>query len=123
MKEIEDRWQALAGRVVCGNTNTIAVEDQSTATGMFALWNIREHRNAEPIEDQRLNGVLDVSTHFTKDDQEKLKKHGLNVIKPDATLPGRFLNGPDIQRNLFEERKQMSDARWEILERVTKVLP
>lgn len=114
MKEIEDKYQQLAESVISGRIKTVNKDDQRTVTDMYAIWNIRGHRKANPIEDQKM-GVIDVERHCSKDDQEKLEKEHISVIRSDLTIPGRHLSSGNIQSRLFRVRKQMSDAHWGIL--------
>jgi hypothetical protein len=115
MKEIEDKYQSLAELVVHENKRKLNADEQQIVTDMFAIWNIREHRRANPIPDQNIQGIIDVARHYTKDDQEILEKNHIGVIRPDLTMAGRHIAGPNIQLNLFEVRKQMSDAKWGVL--------
>jgi hypothetical protein len=82
---------------------------------MYALWNIRAHRRTQPIADQKIKNVLDVTKHLTKDEQECLEKNKIGFIKPDLTIPGRLVAGGKIQLNIIAVRKQMVDAHWGIL--------
>lgn len=115
MKEIEDNYQQLARAVFSGSKKTIVKDEQLTITDMFAIWNIREHIKANPIEDQRIEGDLGNSINYSKDDQEKLEKNNISVIRPDLSIPGRQVAGVNIQLSLFQFRKQMWDAQWGIL--------
>jgi len=116
MKEIEDKYQSLAEQVILENKRNLNKDEQQIVTDMFAIWNIREHRKAKPIPDQKIEGIIDVDRHFTKDEQELLEKNHIGVIRPDLMMAGRHIAGPDIQLNLFEVRKQMNDAQWGVLE-------
>lgn len=115
MKEIEDKYQPLAEAVALGNKQNLNAKEQQIVTDMFAIWNIREHRKANPISDQKIEGIIDVTRHYTKDEQEVLEKNHIGVIRPDLSMAGRHLAGPNIQLNLFKVREQMSDAHWGIL--------
>ncbi len=48
MKEIEDKYQLLAGSIISGSKQTISNDEQLTITDMFAIWNIREHGKTHP---------------------------------------------------------------------------
>lgn len=114
MKEIEDKYQLLAEEVVEGKRN-LNKEEQQIVTDMFAIWNIREHRKAHPIPEQKIEGIIDVARHYTKNEMELLEKNHIASIRPDFSIAGRHLAGPSIQLNLFQVRKQMSDAQWGVL--------
>jgi hypothetical protein len=115
MKKIEDRFQEIVESILKGIVTTISLEEQSAITDMFAIWNVRWHRNQSPIADQKLDGIIDTAIHYTKDNQEKLEKNDITAITPDFLIPGRALSGVNIQRNLFIAQQQMVDAHWGIL--------
>lgn len=115
MKEIEDKYQALAEDIISGVIDNISKELQGIITDMFAVWNIRYHQKKNPIPDYKIENAIDVARHYTKDDEEVLEKHGITVIRPDLTLSGRSNTGSIVQLNLFNVRKQMVDAQWGIL--------
>jgi len=115
MREIEDKYQRLAEAVMSGTITTIIKEDQKTITDMFAIWNIREHRRASPISDQKREGVVGHALGSSKDDQEYLEKHHIGVIRPNLSVSGWHLCGVNMQLNLFKVREQMAEAHWGIL--------
>lgn len=115
MKEIEDKYQSLAERVVLENKKKLNADEQQIVTDMFAIWNIREHRKAHPIPDQKIEWIIDVAKHYTKDDQEILEKNHIGVIRPDLMMAGRSIAGPNIQLNFIKVRKQMNNAQWGVL--------
>jgi hypothetical protein len=115
MKEIEDKYQELATAVVAGVITSINGEHQSIITDMFALWYIRGLRRANPISDQKIEGVIGLGRDYSKDDREKLEKNHISIIRPDLTVPGRHLCSANIQLNLFQVSELMPDAHWGIL--------
>lgn len=115
MKEIEDKYKALANEVISNNQIHLNQVQQAIVTDMFALWNIRAHMKNQSIQDQPILGAICVAVEYTKDDQEKLEKHGITAIRPNLTVPGRNLTGISIQKNLYAVREQMRDAHWGIL--------
>jgi len=118
MKEIEDKYKTLAEEVISNTATKLNSNQQAIVTDMFGLWNIRAHWKEQPAQDQRIEGAIDVAIKYSKDDQEKLEKHGITAIRPNLTIPGRNLTGISIQMNLFAVRDQMSDAHWGILKSV-----
>lgn len=114
MKEIEDKYQALAEAVISGGIQTINNEVQSVITDMFAIWNIRVHIQASNINDQKID-VIGVRKQFTKDEQEILEKNNIGFIKPDLTIPSREISAYLIKNNLSEIRNKLSNAQWGIL--------
>jgi hypothetical protein len=115
MKDIEDKYQTFAESVVLRRTVTVARAEQEVVTDMFALWNIRNYRKDNPIEDVALDGVVAVLPETTKDDREKLEMKHVSTIRNDKTIPGRQICGFHIQRNLMQIRKQLGDASWGIV--------
>ena len=115
MKEIEDKYQSLAEVVALDNKRNLNAEEQQIVTDMFAIWNIREHRKANSISDQKIECIIDVTRHYTKDEQEILEKNHIGTIRPDLSMAGRHLAGLNIQQNLFKVREQMSNAQWGVL--------
>ncbi len=115
MKEIEDKYHALANVIISNSKLALDTTQQEIITDMFALWNIRYHWKGQPIEDRKIEGAIGVAVEYTKDQQEELEKHGITAIRPDLKIPGRSLTGVSIQQNLFSVRKQMHDAHWGIL--------
>ena len=115
MKEIEDKFQTLADRIINGETTEIDNADKKIVNDFFGLWNIRAHNKNLPMDNQKIKGVIGLSAHHSIDEQEYLEKHGITAIRPDLTLPGRNLSGLAIQQNLFLVRKQLEDAKWGVL--------
>lgn len=115
MKNIEDKFQALADAILNRSQNNIGLLEDKIVTDMFMLWGIRHHRNHNPIPDQKVEGIIDVSRKLSKDEQEILEKNHIGFIRPDLTISGRSLTGINIQMNMDVARKDMSDTRWGIL--------
>lgn len=115
MKEIEDKYQSLAEEIVSGNTKHLNANHQAVITDMFAIWNIRHFQKRNPIAEHKIEGILDVAVHYSKDEEEILEKNGITVIRPDFTISGRSNTGTHLQMNLLEVRNQMADAQWGIL--------
>lgn len=115
MKEIEDKYHALANVIISNNKLALDTNQQQIITDMFALWNIRYHWKGQPIKDQNIERAIRAAVEYTNDQQEELEKHGITAIRPDLKIPGRSLTGLSIQQNLFSVRKQMHDAHWGIL--------
>ena len=119
MKAIEDKFQSLAEEIIKGNVISIASNQKMIVDDFFALWHIRVLINSQPIQDQRLQGILGGSQNFTKDEEERMEKIGVVFIRSDGTILGRQLAGGGIQINIFKWRKQLTDTKWGIL-RVSK---
>ena len=116
MQEIEGAYQNLANQIANGDVvRRFSRQEEQIITDMYALWNIRWHWKNQPVEDQRIEGAIGVTHQFSPDEQEMLEKNHITVIRPDLTIPGRNLTGMQIQKNLFQVRKDMDYVRWGIL--------
>lgn len=115
MKKIEDRFQSLADSILEGNQNNIGPLENRIITDMFVLWNIRAHRNRNPIKDKKIENALAISRELSKNEQEILESKHVGFIKPDYTMPGRSLAGLNIQMNIDIARESMRDAQWGVL--------
>lgn len=116
MKEIEDKFQDLADKIAEGNiVRRLTREEEDVVTDMYILWNCRWHWNKNPIADSKVQGVSDVSRRLSKDEQERLEKAGIGVIRPDLTISGRNLTGVKIQLSFFDEKEHMRGCHWAIL--------
>lgn len=116
MKEIEDKFQNLADKIAEGKiVRRLTREEEDVITDMYILWNCRWHWNQSPIADSKVRGASDVSRRLSKDDQERLEKAGIGVIRPDLTISGRNLTGVKIQLNFFDEKEHMRGCHWAIL--------
>ena len=126
MKEIEDAYQDLADKIENGNVmRRLTRNERQIVTDMYALWNIRWHWKNRPLADQKVLGVLGPTRNLSLDEQERMEKHHIAPIRPDASIDGRHLTGLQIQRNIFQVREEMVDAHWGILKsrRVEFVVP
>ena len=115
MKEIEDAYQDLGDMIADGTVVKIPSHEHKVVSDMYALWNLRWHWSTQPIEDQRLEGVVAVQRQLSTDEQEELEKKGITAIRPDLTISGRHVTSIRIQQDLFDARKHMRNVRWGIL--------
>ena len=113
MKEIEDKFQELAERII-SDRHSVSKEEQAVVSEFFSLWNIRAHRNRAPIRDQIVTKGEPLRK-YTKDEEEELEKNHISVIRHDGTMSGRHSNAASIQINLIEVRWQLADAQWGVL--------
>jgi hypothetical protein len=112
MKEIEDKFQALAECIIAGTLCVIGTDEQKIINDFFQLLVFRTESRANPLPDQFLSGIEGLDYNLTKDEQELLGKNGIGFIRPDFTIPGRLLTGINIQRNII--RTQRVGAQWGI---------
>jgi hypothetical protein len=115
MKEIEDSFQGLADKVINNKAIHLEEEDNRIATNYFALWNLRVYRNTNPIQDVQLKGIAS-GKQLTKDEEERLEKSNITFIRgKDALVPGRFMNGINIQMGIDRITSQMGKLKWGIV--------
>ena len=116
MKEIEDAYQDFAEKIENGNVmRRLTCNERQIVTDMYALWNIRWFWKNRPLADQKVLGVLGPTRSLSLDEQERLEKHHITPIRPDASIDGRHITGVRIQLNLFRVKEEMADAHWGIL--------
>jgi len=115
MKEIEDKYQELADLIISSNLNYLTQKNQDIITDMFILWNVREYYRKTSMPNNKINGILDVATKFSKDDEEKLEKAGIYSIKADGTIPKRYTTSIQILQNIRQAQEQMKNRKWGIL--------
>lgn len=115
MKEIEDKFQMIAGLISCGLLISVTEYEKEIINEFFALWNIRFHYNQQPVLTYPIQGVTGLSKYYTLDEQEQLEKAGISVIRPDFTFSSRDMTTVQIFRNLIKVKKTLSDSKWGIL--------
>lgn len=117
IKAIEDSFQSLVKRILSGSINKLGILDTITINEFYCLWNIRNDHKHNRIKDQSIAGenIIGLARNFSQDEMEQLEKAGIYYIRPDLTIPGRFLAGPHIALNMRSASEKMSDARWGIL--------
>ncbi len=112
LREIEDRFQHLAGRVIADPGGTRLAEDDEAASRFFALWRCRALHRYAPDGDVPLNGVEGEAR--TKDREERLESLWTGFIRPGG-LPSRHLYGLRIQRDIDDIAEGLSERRWGVL--------
>jgi len=113
MKTVEDKFQALADSIIDEKIGYIGLREKEVVNEFFGLWNLRSYYDANPIGDQKLQGIPGDSLSI--DDQEILEKNNIGFIKSDASILSRQMTGDQIIRNMISVRRQLSDAQWGIL--------
>lgn len=115
MKTIEDSFQSLADKVINNKAIHLEEDDNRIATNFFALWYYRDYRNKNPIQDVQLKGIAG-GQQLTKDEEERLEKSNIVFARGDrAFVPGRFMNGINIQMGIDRISSQMGKLKWGIV--------
>jgi hypothetical protein len=117
MKAIEDSFQSLAKGILSGSINKLGLLETIAINEFYWLWNIRHVHKHSRIRDQSIAGenIIGLARNFTQDEMEQLEKAGIYYIRPDLTIPGRFLAGPQIALNMRSAPEKIGDARWGIV--------
>lgn len=115
MREIEDSFQELADKIIDNNARYLEEKDNIIATKFFALWQLRACRNTSPIQDVQLKGI-DAGEQLTKDEEERLEKSNVVFARGEnAMVPGRFMNGINIQMGINKIISQHGKLKWGIV--------
>lgn len=114
IKKIEDKFQVIASRLVGGHILVVDDVDNDALNEFYAIWSLRFHRRANPISDVVIN-IVSPSKNYTKDQLEKLEKHGIIGVRPDGSLPGRQIAGVQLSLDIDRMRNSMANVRWGVL--------
>jgi len=115
MKDIEDKFQEIAGSVLDHDLREFSSEHNVALTDFFALWRARYLVNASPPTDVQLVGVLGLRHEYSKDEQEQLEKGGVNVIRSGGTMSARDIASHQISRHIIEIKRQLKGTAWGIV--------
>jgi hypothetical protein len=116
MKEIEDSFQNLATEII-SNKDKIHLEENDNwiATKFFALWYHRAYRNTNPIQDTQLKGIAG-GEQLSKNEEELLETKNVVFARgDDAVVPGRFMNGINIQMAIDRIASKWGKLKWGII--------
>ena len=113
MKEIEDKFQQLAEKFIDGRLSEPTGQHQTIINEFFVLWGLRSHYRKHPVANQKLHCVS--VEELTKDDEERLEKSRVGVIRADGSMAGRDIEGAFLQLKIFQGVKIMKNARWGLL--------
>lgn len=117
MKDIEDRYQNVAQKIVNNEVNSLDFDMNEAVTDLYLLWTLRHHFNLNPIPDIHLN-CEGLTRHYSIDEQESLEAAGVIFISPDKTFASRFMTGISVLRQLDAERQRMIGKRWGIVKAI-----
>ena len=119
MKDIEDRYQALADRVIQQEILILDKREELLISKMFALWNTRWHWDfySDQTKHIELTSILSGDT-LSIDQEEGLEKAGITTMRShsdNVTIPIRLLTGIGIKANIHQAMSHLTDANWEII--------
>lgn len=112
-KKIEDRFQEIVDRIRAVGTWLLSPADHDAISDFMALWLARSTCRKLKVQGYRLNGIVGLHRHFTKDEQEQLEKARITPIRPDGSIAARHINANTIWLRLGEfKRYYLRNAKW-----------
>jgi hypothetical protein len=111
MKQIEDRFQQLAGEILDGR-RSLGPAECSVASRFYALCRVRSQHRASPTPDAR--SPLIKGDTLTLEQQENLEKNGY-VFMTENGLPGRMMAGILILRHIDFFEHELNAIPWGIV--------
>jgi len=119
MRSIEDSFQAIASKIDRGELIDLSSDDNHRILQFYALWDLRY--SSRPLEDIELIGVQPGSG-LSQDSEEILEsKHCMVTKKIDnkCFLPGRFINGSNIQVNIDRIMHKYNGLKWGVVRSIS----
>ncbi|MHB8369355.1 MAG: hypothetical protein ACYDBP_06625 [Leptospirales bacterium] len=113
-KQVEDRFQDLADRIVSGKTESIGPNDKIIVDEFFSLWEARSFFKNIPPQNQPVYGCT--GEILSKDQQEILESRHCAYIGSDNTLSGRIMAGFGITKRSDRTFMQLKSLEWTIVE-------
>jgi len=116
MKDMEDAFQDLAGRVLVNLPASFDDAQSATISDFYALWEARSARRRLPT--QRIPasaGVLGMRVNFTDDDLERLEKNGISAFRGDGSISMRHIMGPRIRLDMDAILKRLTGRSWNVV--------
>ncbi len=115
MKDIEDRFQALAEALIGGHSKISSVEHKQTVERFFALWYMRSRYRELEDQEIKLNGIS--GDNLTKEQEENLEANGCLFARTGGIVPARQLNGLWLQRQIDGYTQDLSSVeRWGVIQ-------
>lgn len=114
MKEIEDRYQDVAGNIVNGAITTLDAAMNAAVTDLYLLWTLRHHRYLNPLPDITMS-MVEPEREMSIDSQEILEANGYMFAPSGNTIPSRFMTGMRFVSEMDRERRSMAGKRWGIV--------
>jgi hypothetical protein len=112
MKQIEDRFQRLADRIVSGALTEIPEESMHDVNQFFSLWFHRSRvQPADGIETQtNVTGEA-----LTKDEQEILESKAAVFVREGGKIATRHITGLQIQARIMADNRNCGARRWGVI--------
>ena len=115
MKKIEDAFQALAREIIGGNVFQIDDAAKRVINDFLLLWRLRSTHRQLVKQEILINGARG-GGGLTRDQEERLERHGYAFMRTGGGWPARQLNGLNIQMEINQYRRSgiMSNTKWRI---------
>jgi hypothetical protein len=115
MKQIEDDFQALVTHVLNGK-RAFDASERNIIAEFYGLWAARARwRNLTAQAIPLGPNVLGTRVDYSKDELERLEKHGVAGIRPDATLAMRHVSAIQIRLETDRCRESCRGCDWGVL--------
>jgi hypothetical protein len=109
MKEIEDRFQEIADRILEGQ-DLLSIDESAEVTNFYSLWCLRFQHRYERTPDHVVNGI--VGELLSKTQEENLEANQVTFIRADQRMPGRFVAGLRIQMGIHQMATGLRGKKW-----------
>jgi hypothetical protein len=115
MKQIEDRFQALAEALIGGQPTISSAEDRKVVERFFALWYMRARHHE--LEDQEIRFNRLEGDKLTKEQEENLEAKGYLFVRQGGLVPARQLNGLWLQSQIDGYAMNLTSVeRWGVIQ-------
>ncbi len=115
MKQIEDRFQALADDVLAGRIEHITGDDGWTITHYFSLWYFRSRQEPPREPDVQFAGIT--GEQLSQDQEERFEKMHVMFAREGGRMPTRFLNGIQLQTRVDQYAHQVLKSwTWGVIQ-------
>jgi hypothetical protein len=111
MRDIEDRFQALADEIT-GGRQVLGPTELGVVSRFYALCRVRGQHRASPTPNMRSPDIK--GDALTLEQQEHLEKNGYSFMTEDG-MPGRMMAGIMILREIDIFQHKLTDIPWGIV--------
>lgn len=112
MKQIEDRFQPLADRIVSGALTEIPEESMHDVNQFFSLW---FHRSRVQPVDGIETQINVTGEALTKDEQEILESKAVMFVRKGGKIATRHITGIQIQARIMADNRNCGARRWGVI--------
>lgn len=113
MKQIEDRFQAVANRIASGELTEIPEESAHDVNQFYSLWFHRSRIQPTDEIETQFNGLT--GNTLTKDEQETLEARGVMFVREGGKVATRDVTGLQIQARIMMDNRSYAERRWGVI--------